>query len=237
MSVYTFVKQSISSTIRNIAQLRFVCIFHQSHGSTSTVYWCIASKLKVPLIFVMEWKRFVGRFIIFQSVLLWWYYDKKSLPDIGGTTIHPRCRPPRCQRAVMEPGVHTMSDELILQISCNIFLDFKWISMMTSGQNISHYTTAKLSVHVWNHDLIWWQSKIDTQKHFRETAITSSWTLSKTKIPITIIKAQMLSNPNQKSHTRDNNMLFWVRSSLSRQSNSTRWWTYAILTLAFFFKI
>ena len=25
----------------------------------------------------------------------------------------------------MEPGVHTMSDELILQISCNIFLAFK----------------------------------------------------------------------------------------------------------------
>ena len=54
--------------------------------------------------------------------------------------------------AMMEPGVHTMSDELIPKISCNIFLAFKWILMMTSGQNISHYTTAKLSVHVWNHD-------------------------------------------------------------------------------------
>ena len=109
-------------------------------------------------------------------------------------------------RAVMmEPGVHTMSDELIPQISCNIFLAFKWILMMTSGQNISHYTTAKLSVHVWNHDLIWWQNKIDTQKHFHKTTITSSWTLSKTKIPITIVKAQMPSNPNQKSRMRDNN--------------------------------
>ena len=55
---------------------------------------------------------------------------------------------------------------------------------MTSGQNISHYTTAKLSVHVWNHDLIWWQNNIDTQKHFHKTTITSSWTLSKTKIPM-----------------------------------------------------
>ena len=107
--------------------------------------------------------------------------------------------------AMMEPGVHTMSDELTLQISCNIFLAFKWILMMTSGNNISHYTTAKLSVHVWNHDLIWWQNKIDTQKHFHKTTITSSWTLSKTKIPITIVKAQMPSNPNQKSRTRDNN--------------------------------
>ena len=75
---------------------------------------------------------------------------------------------------------------------------------MTSGQNISHYTTVKLSIHVWNHDLILWQNKIDTQKHFHKTAITSSWTLSKTKIPITIVKAQMPSNPNQKSRTRDN---------------------------------
>ena len=118
---------------------------------------------------------------------------------------HSRCRPPLVMRAAMEPGVHTMSDELILQISCNIFLTFIWILMMTSGWNISHYTTAKLSVHVWNHDLIWWQNEIDTQKHFRETTIMSSWTLSKTKIPITIVKAQMPSNPNQKCRTRDNN--------------------------------
>ena len=106
--------------------------------------------------------------------------------------------------AMMEPGVHTMSDELILQISCNILLAFKLILMLTSGPKIYHYTTAKLSVHVCNHDLIWWQNKIDTQKHFHKTTITSSWTLSKTKIPITIVKAQMPSNPNQKSRTRDN---------------------------------
>ena len=61
---------------------------------------------------------------------------------------------------------------------------------------------------MWNHDLIWWQYKIDTQKHFHKTTITSSWTLSKTKIPITIVKAQMPSNPNQKSRTRDNDVLF-----------------------------
>ena len=45
--------------------------------------------------------------------------------------------------------------------------------------------------------------KIDTQKHFRETTIASSSTLSETKIPITIVKAQMPSKPNQKSRTRD----------------------------------
>ena len=106
--------------------------------------------------------------------------------------------------AMLEPCVHTMSDELILQIPCNIFLAFKWILMMTSSKNISHYTTAKLSVHVWNHDLIWWQNKMDAQKHFHKTTITRSWALSKMKIPIKIEKAQMPSNPNQKSRTRDN---------------------------------
>ena len=117
---------------------------------------------------------------------------------------HSRCRPPLSCGLI---GVHTISDELILQILCNIFLAFKWIFMMTSGQNISQYTTAKLLVHVWNHDLIWWQNKIDIQKHFHKTTIMSSWTLSKTKIPITIVKAQMPSNPNQKSRTRDNNAI------------------------------
>ena len=35
-----------------------------------------------------ELNGFVGGFVIFQSVLLWWYYnDKKGLPDIGGPTI------------------------------------------------------------------------------------------------------------------------------------------------------
>ena len=87
---------------------------------------------------------------------------QKSLPDIGGTTIQDVGHL-AVMWAAMEPGVHTMSDELILQISCNIFRAFKWILMRTSGQNISRYTTAKLSVHVWNHDLIWWQNEIDTQ--------------------------------------------------------------------------
>ena len=105
----------------------------------------------------------------------WRYY--RNIQDVGHIES--------VMRAAMEPGVHTMSDE---QISCNIFLAFKWILMMTSGQNISHYTAAKLSVHVWNYDLTRWQNKIDTQKYFRKTTITSSWTLSKTKIPITIVK-------------------------------------------------
>ena len=43
----------------------------------------------------------------------------KRLPDIGGT-INQDVGP----LAAMGPGVHTMSDELILQISCNIFLAF-----------------------------------------------------------------------------------------------------------------
>ena len=52
-------------------------------------------------------------------------------------------------------------------------------------------------------------NKIDTQKHFHKTTITSSWTLSKTTIPITMVKAQMPLNPNQKYRTRDNNNIYF----------------------------
>ena len=151
----------------------------------------------------MEWiKRFCGWIYHFQSVLLWWYYnDEKAYRIVAVLPFKMSATSLSCGLPHVEPGVHTMSDELKLQISYNIFQAFKLILMMTLSQNILHYTTAKLSVHVWNHDLIWWQNKIDAQKHFRETTITSSWTLGKTKIPITIVKA---SNPNQKSHTRDN---------------------------------
>ena len=139
----------------------------------------------------------MGGFITFQSDSGGVTMTKKPT-GFGGTSIHDVGHFAVIQ-ATMEPGVHTMSDELILRISCNIFLAFKWILMMRSGQNISHYTTAKLSVHVWNHDLIWCQNNIDTQKHFHKTRITSYGTLSQTKIPITIVKAQMPSNRNQKS--------------------------------------
>ena len=80
----------------------------------------------------------------------------KSLADIGGTTIQ-NVGP----LSPMEPVVHTMSNELIPQIPCNIFLAFKWILMMKSGHNISNYTASKLSVHVWNDKfftIIWYVS-------------------------------------------------------------------------------
>ena len=122
-------------------------------------------KLKVPQFFFMEWiKCFCGWIYHFPiSLTVAVLQQQKSLPHIGGTTIQDVGHL-TVMRAAMEPGVHTMSDELILQISCNIFLAFEWILMMKSVQSISHYTTAKLSVHVWNHDLIWWQNKIDTQQ-------------------------------------------------------------------------
>ena len=49
-------------------------------------------------------------------------------------------------------------------------------------------------------------------KHFHKTTIASSWTLSKTKIPIKIVKAQMLSNPNQNSRTRDNDYAPYIHN-------------------------
>ena len=48
----------------------------------------------------------------------------KSLQDIGGTTIQD-VGSLAAMGLAMKPGVHTMSDELILQISCNIFLAFE----------------------------------------------------------------------------------------------------------------
>ena len=121
---------------------------------------------------------------------------QESLPDNDGTTIQDVARLAHCSLGAWRPH-----HELILQISCNIFLAFKWIFMMKSGHNISHYTTAKLSVHMWNHDLIWWQNKIDTQNHFHKTTITSPQILSKTKLRITIVKEQTPLNPFQNSRT------------------------------------
>ena len=67
---------------------------------TSTVYWCIASKFKVPLFcyffFMQRIKRFCGWIHdFFQSVLLWRYYNDKK-PTGYWRDYHSRCRPPRC---------------------------------------------------------------------------------------------------------------------------------------------
>ena len=164
-------------------------------------------KIKSPAIFYGINKTFCGWICHFSiSLILAVLQRQKSLPDVGGTTIQDVGHL-AVMRTAMGPGVHTMSDELMLKISCNIFLAFKWISMMISGQNVSLYTTAKLSVHVWNHDRIWWQNKIDTQKHFHKTTITSSWTLSKNENSHHNSKGADAVNPNQKSRTRDNKLV------------------------------
>ena len=61
---------------------------------------------------------------------------------------------------------------------------------MRSGQNISHYTTAKPSVHVWNYDLIWWQNKIDTQKTFPQDYDYELLNKVKRKFPVMIHKSR-----------------------------------------------
>ena len=72
----------------------------------------------------------MGGFIRFQSVLRWRYYNaKKAYRMIGGTTIQD-IGSLAAMAGDMEPGVHSMSDELILQISSNIFIDFKQTLMM-----------------------------------------------------------------------------------------------------------
>ena len=125
-------------------------------------------KIKSPVKFYGMNKTFLWVDLsLFNQLLLWRYYNDKKLDTGYWRHYHSRCRPPRSH-------VHTMSNELKLRISCNIFLALKLISMMRSGHNISHYSTARLSIHVWNHDLIWWQNKIDAQKHFHKNMITSS---------------------------------------------------------------
>ena len=142
--------------------------------ATSTVYWCIASKLNVPLFFLWnEQNIFVCWFINVQSVLFWRYYNDKE--PTGYWRYHSRCQLSGYHGTRRGAWHHTpWAMSLYFKFWCNIFLAFKWILMMRSGQNISHYTTAKPSVPVWNHDLIWWQNKIDTEKHFHKTTITSS---------------------------------------------------------------
>ena len=153
---------------------------------------------------------------------------QKSLPDIGGTIQDVSSL--ATMGLAVEPGVHTMSDELILQISCNIFLAFKRIFMMRSGQNISHYTTAKQPVPVWNHDLIWWQNKIDT---FPQDYDYELLNLSKMKIPITIVKVQMPSNPNQKSRTWDNKCYSKFKHTKLRSEIECCFWTLLLVIDAY----
>ena len=159
-------------------------------------------KIKSPAEFFMEWiKCFCGWIYHFSISLTLVVLQGQKAYRILATTIRCHGRRHVAWRPHHERWAYTSN-------FVQYIWAFKRMLMMTAGQNISHYTTAKLSVHVWNHDLIWWQNKIATQKHFHKTnffTITSSWTLSKTKIPITIVKAQMPSNPNQKCRTRDNN--------------------------------
>ena len=138
--------------------------------ATNTVYWCIASKLKVTLIFLWnEQHVFVCCFI---TISLTRYYNDKK-PTGYWLYYHSRCRLPGCHGACHWAWRPHHDRWAYASNFGNIFLAFKWILMMRSGHSISHYTTAKLSVHVWNNDLIW-QNKIDRQKHFHKNKIASS---------------------------------------------------------------
>ena len=122
-------------------------------------------KIKSPANFLWTEQNNISYQSALTLMVLQW---QKSLSDIGGTTIQDVG-----PLAHMEPGVHTMNNELILQISCNIFLAFKWILMMKFGHNISHYMTAKLSVHC--EIMTWSDDKTKSiHKNFYKNTITSS---------------------------------------------------------------
>ena len=99
----------------------------------------------------------------------------KSLLDIGGTTIQDV----GCLAAMglaMEPDVHTMSDELMLQISCNIFLalnEYWWwdeANIYHIIQQLRHRFMCEIMI--WSGD----KTKLIHKKHFHKTSITSSKT-------------------------------------------------------------
>ena len=115
--------------------------WYLSNMNTITVDWCIASKLKVPLIFfngINQTFLWVDLSFLNQSYSSGITRTKK--PTGYCRYYHSTCQPPL---SCGLPGVHTMSDELILQISYDIFLAFKWILMMTSGQK--HHIIRQLS--------------------------------------------------------------------------------------------
>ena len=126
---------------------------------------------------------------------------QKSLPDIGGTTYRSRCRLPSCH------GTRQASTPWAMSLYFKFRAIYFWLlnEYQWWHQAKIYHMIRQPSVHVWNHDLIWWQNKIDTQKTFPQDYDYELLNLSKTKIPITIVKAQMPSNPNQKSRTQDNN--------------------------------
>ena len=127
------------------------------HSNTllrSTVYLQL---IKSPARFYGMNKTFLlADLSLFNELLLWWYYNDKRAYQILAVLPFKMSAPSLPWSLASKPWATSF---VILQISCNIFLVFKWLLIMRS-----YHTTAKLSVHVWNHDLIWWQNKIDTQK-------------------------------------------------------------------------
>ena len=64
-----------------------------------------------------------------------------------------------------------------------ILFFFKWKLIVGSGHNISYHTTAQLSVHVRNHDLIC-DKNVYYNNFFYKITIKSSETLVKRKFPL-----------------------------------------------------
>ena len=71
----------------------------------------------------------------------------------------------------------------------------------------------------------WYTKNISTRLRLRALK------LSKTKIPITIVKAQMPSNPNQKSRMRDNKKFYWQTNGLTMGSYDAQQTSNTVLLL------
>ena len=155
-------------------------------------------KIKSPSDFFMEWtKRFVCWFINVQSVLLWRYYNnKKSLPDISGTTYHSRCRLPSSHgtRKASTPWAMSLYFKFRAILYLWLWNEYQWwdqAKIYHIIRQLSHRFMCEIMIGSGD------KTKLIHKKTFPQDYELLN--LSKTKIPITIVKAQMPSNPNQKS--------------------------------------
>ena len=149
----------------------------------------------------------MGGFITFQSVLLWRYNNDKKAYHISAVPFKMSAR--SAAMAVWLPHHErwAYTSKFVQSISgfwmyINDEMRPKYITLYSYGSCVKSWPDLMAKQN--------WYTK-----HFHKNTITSSYTPSKTKIPITILKAQIPSNPNQKSRTRDNKRIESWREMIS----------------------
>ena len=79
----------------------------------------------------------------------------REIMSIQKCAVFGECLPV-CSYHSVQGHVSWMIDELIIEILWKLFLLLTLILMIQSGHKLAHVTTAELSWHVQNCDIIWW---------------------------------------------------------------------------------